>query len=63
MTRNLYTNVNLKATPIQDEHLVNKKYVDRAINKKVIDPVRVAASEETLDLSNLPDPLIIDGKM
>lgn len=61
MTRTLYTNVNLKAKPIHDEHLVNKKYVDKMINKKVVDPVRVATDGECIDFDNLPDPLVIDG--
>lgn len=62
MTRNLYTNVNLKATPVDDEHLVNKKYVDRMISKKVVDPVRVATDGECFDFNSaLPDPLVIDG--
>ena len=63
MTRNLYTNVKLKATPVDDEHLVNKKYVDQAINKKVTDPVRVATtgSEKNISLNPAADPLTIDG--
>lgn len=62
MTRNLYTNVNLKATPIDDEHLVNKKYVDQAVNKRVTDPVRAATNgQEITTFDPSVDPLTIDG--
>lgn len=43
-----YANVALLATPTQDEHIVNKKYVDLAISKKVKEPV-VAVLGTNLD--------------
>lgn len=57
--RKLYTNVDLMATPVEDEHLVNKKYVDQAISRKVKNPVRVVATSD-IDLSQ-PAPTTIDG--
>lgn len=65
-----YANVALLATPSDPTHLVNKKYVDLAISKKVKDPV-VAVLGENLDATynstdktltqTTPDVLVIDG--
>ena len=41
MSKKLYSNIELKATPVLDEHLVNLGTVKNLINKKVTDPVRV----------------------
>ena len=41
MSKKIYSNIELKATPVLDEHLVNLGTVKNLINKKVTDPVRV----------------------
>lgn len=48
METKMYKNVSLLATPTEKEHLVNKKYVDDAINLKIKDAV-VAVFCEDLD--------------
>ena len=65
-----YSNMGLFATPTQDEHIVNKKYVDMAISRKVKDPVVAVlgsnldstynSTDKTLTQTN-PDILVIDG--
>lgn len=42
----LYTNVNLMATPTEAGHLVNKKYVDEVVNRKLKDAVTVVATQD-----------------
>ncbi len=44
MSKTLYTNVNLLATPTEKKHVVNKEYVDNAISKKVKDSVVVVVA-------------------
>lgn len=41
MIQKLYSNIKLKANPTDNEHIVNKKYVDDLINGKIKEPVRV----------------------
>ena len=41
MSKKIYSNIELKATPVLNEHLVNLGTVKNLINKKVTDPVRV----------------------
>ena len=41
MVQELYSNIKLKANPVDTEHLVNKKYVDDLVSGKIKEPVRV----------------------
>ena len=41
MSKKIYSNIELKATPVLNEHLVNLGTVKNLINRKVTDPVRV----------------------
>lgn len=41
MVQELYSNIKLKANPTDNEHIVNKKYVDDMISGKIKEPVRV----------------------
>lgn len=65
-----YANVALLATPMQDEHIVNKKYVDMAVSRRVKEPVvavlgtNLDATYNTTDKTltqTTPDVLIVDG--
>lgn len=69
METKMYKNISLMANPVKKEHLVNKKYVDDAINKKVKDAVVVVCTDDldaTYDsvqktlTQNNPTPLVID---
>lgn len=42
----IYTNIGLMATPTEAEHLVNKKYVDEVVNRKLKDPVTAVATQD-----------------
>lgn len=43
MIKELYSNVKLKANPVDREDLVNKKYVDDLVSGKIKEPVRVVS--------------------
>ena len=42
----IYTNIGLMATPTEGKHLVNKEYVDAAVNRKLKDPVTAVATQD-----------------
>lgn len=42
----IYTNIGLMATPTEAEHLVNKKYVDEVVNRKLKDPVVAVVTQD-----------------
>lgn len=69
MSKMIYTNMKLMATPTEKEHVVNKGYVDNAISKKIKDSVVVVTAtniEATYDsvsktlTQNTPTEFVID---
>lgn len=66
----LYSNVKLKANPTNEEHIVNKKYVDDLVSGKIKEPVRVVegtnfvASYDSVGMTltqTTASTLVIDG--
>lgn len=55
----IYTNIGLMATPTEGKHLVNKEYVDAAVNRKLKDPVVAVATQELDATYNSDDKRLI----
>jgi len=56
--KRFYTNVGLMATPVDRNHLVNKEYVDAAVNKKIKDSV-VAVETNNFDAAYDADAMTL----
>lgn len=72
MATKIYTNIELLTTPVSGKHLVNKAYVDAAVNRKLKDAVDVVATQnieadydatyKTLtQKADAIEPFVIDG--
>lgn len=55
----IYTNIGLMATPTEGKHLVNKEYVDAAVNRKLKDPVTAVATQDLDVIYNSDDKRLI----